>query len=53
MIGGSADVTQGSFEHTVRMQPKGVELVAFSIFARYGGNVLVRRGNNCFTRSTV
>ena len=41
MIGGSADVTQGSFEHTVRMQPKGVELVAFSIFARYGGNVLV------------
>ena len=41
MVGGSADVTQGSYEHTVRMQPKGVELVAFSIFARYGGNVLV------------
>lgn len=41
LIGGSADVTQGSYEHTVRMQPKGVDLVAFSIFARYGGNVLV------------
>lgn len=41
VIGGSADVCQGSYEHTVRMQPKGVELVAFSIFARYGGNVLV------------
>ena len=30
MIGGSADVTQGSFEHTVRMQPKGVEPVSYT-----------------------
>src|ERR1700754_5054940 len=41
VIGGAADVAQGSYEHTVRVQPKGIELVAFSIFARYGGNVLV------------
>src|SRR4051794_37293490 len=41
VVGGAADVAQGSYEHTVRMQPKGVELIAFSIFARHGGNVLV------------
>ncbi len=41
VIGGAADVAQGSYEHTVRVQPKGIDLVAFSIFARYGGNVLV------------
>jgi sulfonate transport system substrate-binding protein len=40
MVGGSADVTQGAYEHTVRMQSKGVELTAFSLFARYPGNGL-------------
>ncbi len=40
MVGGSADVTQGAYEHTVRMQAKGVELTAFALFARYPGNGL-------------
>ncbi len=40
MIGGSADVTQGAYEHTVRMQAKGQDLQSFVAFARYPGNVL-------------
>jgi NitT/TauT family transport system substrate-binding protein len=40
MVGGSADVTQGAYEHTVRMQSKGVELTAFALFARFPGNGL-------------
>lgn len=41
VIGGAADVGQGSYEHTVRVQPKGVDLVAFEFFGRYAGHVLV------------
>lgn len=40
MVGGSADVTQGAYEHTIRLQARGEELTAFVIFARYPGNVL-------------
>lgn len=41
MVGGSADVTQGAYEHTIRLQAKGVELTSMVVFARYPGNVLV------------
>lgn len=41
VIGGAADVGQGSYEHTIRVQPKGVDLVAFQIHGRLGGHVLV------------
>src|SRR5450755_3720910 len=31
MIGGSADVVSGAFEHTILMQPKGIKLRAFAL----------------------
>lgn len=43
LIGGSADVAEGAFEHTLRLQTKGVGLTCLATFGRYPGNVLVVR----------
>jgi NitT/TauT family transport system substrate-binding protein len=41
MVGGSADVTQGAFEHVPELQAMGVSLMSFAVFSRYSGDVLV------------
>jgi NitT/TauT family transport system substrate-binding protein len=41
MVGGSADVTQGAFEHVPELQAMGVSLISFALFSRYPGDVLV------------
>jgi NitT/TauT family transport system substrate-binding protein len=43
LIGGNADVVEGSFEHTLRMQAKGIGLMCIAVFGRYPANVLVVR----------
>ena len=43
LVGGSADVAEGAFEHTLRMQTKGQVLTCLAVFGRYPGNVLVVR----------
>jgi NitT/TauT family transport system substrate-binding protein len=43
LIGGNADVVEGSFEHTLRMQTKGQHLMCITVFGRYPANVLVVR----------
>jgi NitT/TauT family transport system substrate-binding protein len=41
LIGGNADVVEGAFEHTLRMQTKGINLTCLAAYGRYAGNVLV------------
>jgi NitT/TauT family transport system substrate-binding protein len=41
LIGGNADVVEGAFEHTLRMQTKGIDLTCLAAYGRYAGNVLV------------
>jgi NitT/TauT family transport system substrate-binding protein len=43
LIGGNADAVEGSFEHTLRMQAKGISLMCIAVFGRYPANVLVVR----------
>ncbi|MDE1935492.1 ABC transporter substrate-binding protein [Bradyrhizobium sp.] len=43
LVGGSADVAEGAYEHTLRMQTKGVNLTCLVPYGRYPGNVLVVR----------
>jgi NitT/TauT family transport system substrate-binding protein len=43
LVGGSADVADISYEHTLRMQPKGIHLVCLTVFGRYLGDVMVVR----------
>ena len=43
LVGGNADVVEGSFEHTLRMQTKGINLMCIAVFGRYPANVLVVR----------
>ena len=43
LIGGNADVVEGAFEHTLRMQAKGIGLMCIAVYGRYAGNVLVVR----------
>jgi NitT/TauT family transport system substrate-binding protein len=45
LIGGNADVVEGSFEHTLRMQAKGIGLMCIAVFGRYPANVLVVRNS--------
>src|SRR6188472_424702 len=32
LIGGNADVVEGSFEHTLRMQAKGIDLTCLAVY---------------------
>ena len=41
MVGGSADVTQGAFEHVPELQPRNIGLISFALFSRYPANVLM------------
>jgi NitT/TauT family transport system substrate-binding protein len=43
LIGGSADVAEMAYEHTLRLQAKNVSLTCLTVFGRYPGNVLVVR----------
>jgi NitT/TauT family transport system substrate-binding protein len=40
MMGGSADVTAGAYEHTLTMHAKGLDIRSIILFGRYPGNVL-------------
>jgi NitT/TauT family transport system substrate-binding protein len=40
LVGGSADIVAGAYEHTMRMQLKGVNLQSIVIFGLYPNNVL-------------
>src|SRR5579864_4961559 len=43
LIGGGADVAEGAYEHTLRMQTKGINLTCLVPYGRYPCNVLVVR----------
>jgi NitT/TauT family transport system substrate-binding protein len=43
LIGGSADVVTGAYEHTIRMQSKGQEITAVMELGRFPGMVLAVR----------
>ena len=53
LIGGSADVTAGAYEHTIQMQPKGLDLQCFGLFGRSGGTVLGILKNKSRPSATV
>jgi NitT/TauT family transport system substrate-binding protein len=40
MVGGSADVVSGAYEHTINMQSKGINIVAIALEGRYASIVL-------------
>jgi NitT/TauT family transport system substrate-binding protein len=41
MVGGSADIVSGAYEHTINMQAKGQPIVAIALQGRYNGIVLM------------
>src|SRR3569833_2121517 len=53
LIGGNADVVEGSFEHTLRMQTKGQHLMCIVTFGRYPANVLVVRKSKAGEIKTI
>ena len=53
LIGGNADVVEGSFEHTLRMQTKGQHLMCIAVFGRYPANVLVVRKSQAGKIKTI
>jgi NitT/TauT family transport system substrate-binding protein len=53
LIGGNADVVEGAFEHTLRMQAKGIGLMCIAVFGRYPANVLVVRKSQADKIKTI
>jgi len=53
LVGGNADVVEGSFEHTLRMQTKGINLMCIAVFGRYPANVLVVRKSQADKIKTI
>src|ERR1044072_2719628 len=53
LIGGNADVVEGSFEHPLRMQAKGISLMCIAVFGRYPANVLVVRKSQADRIKTI
>jgi NitT/TauT family transport system substrate-binding protein len=53
LIGGNADVVEGAFEHTLRMQTKGIDLICLAAYGRYAGNVLVVKKSEADKIKTV
>src|SRR6476660_4502305 len=53
LTGGNADVVEGSFEHTLRMQAKGISLMCIAVFGRYPANVLVVRKSQADKIKTI
>jgi NitT/TauT family transport system substrate-binding protein len=50
MVGGSADVVSGFYDHTIQMAAEGRELVAFVTILRYPGLVLVTSPRTSVTK---
>jgi NitT/TauT family transport system substrate-binding protein len=50
MVGGSADVVSGFYDHTIQMAAEGRELIAFVTILRYPGLVLVTSPKTSVTR---
>ena len=40
MLGGSADITAGAYEHTIHMQAKGIAIKCIALYGSSGGTVL-------------
>ena len=40
MVGGSADIVSGAYEHTINMQAKGINITGIALQGRYSGIVL-------------
>ena len=53
LIGGNADVVEGAFEHTLRMQAKGIGLMCIAVYGRYPANVLVVRKSQADKIKTI
>lgn len=53
LIGGSVDVVTGAYEHTIRMQAKGQDIVSVIELGRYPGIVLVVRKDKADTYKAV
>jgi NitT/TauT family transport system substrate-binding protein len=53
IVGGSADVAESAYEHTLRMQTKGVNMTCLVPYGRYPGNVLVVRKSEADKIKTV
>jgi NitT/TauT family transport system substrate-binding protein len=49
LIGGSADVTAGAFDHTIQMQAKGQRIVGFLLFGRHPTFALALRSDKAST----
>jgi NitT/TauT family transport system substrate-binding protein len=53
LLGGSADVVVGYFDHSVRLAAQGQQIRAFATMARYPGNALVLSSANSRTKHAV
>jgi NitT/TauT family transport system substrate-binding protein len=53
LIGGSADVVSGFYDHTIQMAAEGRELVAFATMLRYPGLVLVTSPQSAASVRTI
>jgi NitT/TauT family transport system substrate-binding protein len=53
LMGGNADVVEGAFEHTLRMQTKGINLTCLAVYGRYAGNVLLVKKSEAGTVKAV
>jgi len=49
LVGGSADITAGAFDHTIQMQAKKQEIVGFVLFGRHPSFALVIRSEKAST----
>jgi NitT/TauT family transport system substrate-binding protein len=53
LVGGSADVVSGFYDHTIQMAAEGRELVAFVAMLRFPGLVLVTSPQSAATLTTI
>jgi NitT/TauT family transport system substrate-binding protein len=53
LVGGSADVVSGFYDHTIQMAAEGRELVAFVTMLRFPGLVLVTSPQSAETLTTI
>ena len=53
LVGGSADVVSGFYDHTIQMAAEGREFVAFVTMLRFPGLVLVTSPQSAGTVTTI
>ena len=53
LVGGSADVVSGFYDHTIQMAAEGREFVAFATMLRYPGLVLVTSPQSASSLTTI